>query len=66
MTAEEYKLYVGFSDFTSENGVKVTYSLLDSEHNLEPVSEEIFFGSKGAHILKLPMYTTVLVSLTKL
>ncbi|MBP3322927.1 MAG: hypothetical protein J6M16_01895 [Clostridia bacterium] len=66
LTDITYDLRVDWNGFTAENGVKVTYSLLDSEHNLEPVSEEIFFGSKGAHILKLPMYTTVLVSLTKL
>ena len=66
LTDITYDLRVDWNGFTAENGVKVTYSLLDSEHNLEPVSEEIFFGSRGAHILKLPMYTTVLVSLTKL
>ncbi len=64
---EETKtLRIDWSDFYSENGVKVTYNILDSERNLEPVSEEVFFGKTGAHILQLPMYTTVLVTLSKI
>jgi len=57
---------IDWSDFTSENGIKVTYSIIDDEKDAEVVSEEIFFGDKGAHILKVPMYTTILITLSKL
>lgn len=60
------KLRIDWTGFSSENGVLVTYSLIDREHNAEPVSEETFFGKDGAHILELPVYTSVLVTLKKL
>ena len=58
-------LRIDWSGFASDDGVRVTYHLLDASHNCEAVSEELFFGSTGAHILQLPMYTTVLVTLEK-
>lgn len=63
---ETRELRIDWSDFASENGVKVTYRLIDKEHDGDIVSEETFFGSSGAHILNLPLYTSVLVTLTKL
>ena len=63
---ETRELRIDWSDFASKNGVKVTYRLIDKEHDGDIVSEETFFGSSGAHILKLPLYTSVLVTLTKL
>lgn len=59
-------LRIDWTGFSSENGVLVTYKFLDGEHNVEPVSEEVFFGSKGAHILELALYTSVVVTLKKL
>lgn len=64
--AETKAVRVDWSGFASEGGVRVTYHLLDADHNLDAVSEETFFGTTGAHILRLPMYTTVLTTLTKL
>ena len=37
----------------------------DADHDAQIVSEETFFGADGAHILRLPLYSTVLVTLTK-
>jgi hypothetical protein len=63
---ETKSLRIDWSDFASENGVKVTYRFLDKDNDADVVSEETFFGSTGAHIIKLPLYTSVLVTLTKL
>ena len=57
---------IDWTGFASDDGVRVTYHLLDAQHNLEAVSEETFFGSTGAHMFRLPLYTTVLITLTKL
>lgn len=63
---ETAELRIDWTGFTSDNGIKVTYKILDEDRNADPVSEETFFGRDGAHILKLPMYTSVLVTLEKL
>ena len=62
---ETQTVRVDWSGFASGGGVHVTYHLLDAEHNLDAVSEETFFGADGAHILRLPLYSTVLVTLSK-
>ena len=58
-------LRLDWTGFASENGVEAEYLLLDGSHSLTPVSAETFFGAAGAHILPLPLYTTVLVKLKK-
>ena len=63
---ETLKLRVDWSGFAGEQGVKVTYHLLDGNHNLEPVSEEVFFGQQGAHMLSFPLYSTILITMEKL
>lgn len=55
--------WTGFSD--SEKGVSVEYCVIDKDHSLEAVSGETFFGEKGAHIMPLQLYTTVLVRIRK-
>lgn len=56
---------IRWSGFSSSDGVRVTYTLTDADHDAQIVSEETFFGANGAHILRLPLYSTVLVTLTK-
>ena len=51
--------------FASENGVEAEYRLLDAEHNLDVAIKEVFFGPAEAHVLHLPLYTTVLIRLKK-
>ena len=58
-------LRLDWTGFASEHGVDAEYRILDGTHSLTPVSEETFFGTSGAHILPLPLYTTVLVTLKK-
>ncbi len=64
--AETISLKINWTDFASEKGVRVTYKMIDAEHNAEEVSEEVFFGESGAHIIKFPLYSTILVTLSKL
>jgi len=45
--------------------VTVSYRFLDAENDNAVRSEEVFFGEKGAHIFRLPLYTTILVTLKK-
>ena len=56
---------IRWSGFSSSDGVRVAYTLTDADHDAQIVSEETFFGVDGAHILRLPLYSTVLVTLTK-
>ena len=63
---ERMELRVNWSGFASDGGVRVTYHLLDAENDLDAVSEETFFGCDCAHIFRLPMYSTVLITLTGL
>ena len=63
--AEAKTLRVDWSGFGGGEGVDVEYRILDGEHSLETVSAETFFGASGAHILRLPLYATVLIKLKK-
>ena len=63
---ETLNLKISFSDFINDNGVEVSYSVLDENNDLEVVSEETFFNTSGAHIIKLPIYTTILVKFKKI
>ena len=63
--ADAQTLRLDWTGFAAEQGVDAEYRILDAAHSLTPVSTETFFGSSGAHILPLPLYTTVLVKLKK-
>jgi len=62
---ETVELRLDWTGFASENGVTVSYRFLDAENDNAVRSEEVFFGEKGAHIFRLPLYTTILVTLKK-
>lgn len=55
-----------WSGFSSPQGVEVRYRILDRDHSMETVSEEGFFGERGAHLFRIRPYTTVLAELHKL
>ena len=63
--SEAQTLRIDWKGFASADGVEAEYKILDGEHSLTEVSAETFFGETGAHILPLPLYTTVLVKLKK-
>ena len=63
--ADAQTLRIDWSGFASGSGVTAEYRILDGGHDLAAVSEEVFFGEAGAHILPLPLYTTVLVKLKR-
>ena len=58
---ETVPLTIGWEGFAAEQGVDVEYRFLDASHDMDPVTRETFFGSSGAHIFPLPLYTTILV-----
>ncbi len=63
--SETVDLTIAWEGFASGDGVEAEYLLLDADHDLTAVTKETFFGAAGAHILRLPLYTTVLVKLKK-
>ncbi len=62
---EAAELRLDWTGFASEDGVTVSYRFLDAENDSTIRSEEVFFGEKGAHIFRLPLYTSILVTLKK-
>ena len=56
---------IDWTGFSSGGGVEVAYRILDAEHALETVSEEVFTGERGAHVLRVRPYTVMLVTLKK-
>jgi len=62
---ETAELRLDWTGFASEDGVTVSYRFLDAENDSTIRSEEVFFGEKGAHIFRLPLYTSILVTLKK-
>ncbi len=54
------------SGFAAPNGVKVSYSLLDANHDSELTREEIFTGERFSAILELPLFGVSLVELEAL
>ncbi|MBQ3176975.1 MAG: hypothetical protein IJB52_04090 [Clostridia bacterium] len=62
---ETAELRLDWTGFASEDGVTVSYRFLDAENDSTIRSEEVFFGQKGAHIFRLPLYTSILVTLKK-
>lgn len=59
-------LRLDWSGYASDDGVRVTYHLLDRDHSCEPIFEEIVYANRGTHSFELPMYTTLLITLEKL
>ncbi|MBO5649714.1 MAG: hypothetical protein J6S76_07350, partial [Clostridia bacterium] len=57
---------IDWSGFTSDTGVRVTYQFLDCYHNNDVCTEETFLGTTGAHLFRMPLYTTILITLEKL
>ena len=67
--AEKYKktkLSLRNLDVKAGEKIKAEVLLLDENHNLEPVREEIFTASEAALYLDMPIYTTYLVKFTKM
>ena len=67
--AEKYKktkLSLENIDVKEGEKIKAEILLLDENHNLEPIREEIFTSSEAALYLDMPIYTTYLVKLTKM
>ena len=62
---ETVPLTIGWEGFAAERGVDVEYRFLDASHDMDPVTRETFYGSSGAHIFPLPLYTTILVRMKK-
>ncbi len=56
---------VDMSGFSCENGVKAQYYLIDEEHNLELVKEEMLTGDSFAATVELPLYSSCLIMLEK-
>ncbi len=62
--AERIKIDV--SGFCGENGVRAKYFLLDEEHDLEEVREEIFTGDSFAPVLDFGLNASYLIELEKI
>ena len=56
---------IDISGFTGENGVKVTYRILDNERDNEIFREEYFMGDRVIPRIKIDNYSTVLIGLEK-
>ena len=56
---------ISWTGFSSSDGVEVSYKVLDKEHSLETVSEEVFTGDSGAHIMRIRPYSVLLITLKK-
>jgi hypothetical protein len=52
--------------FSGENGVKSQYYLIDEDHNLDLIKEEVFKGDSFSPILELPVYASYLITLEKI
>ncbi len=59
------RLKLNWNGFAAQSGVDAVYCVLDEEHELDPLSEETFFGASGAHIFSILPYTVMLVKLKK-
>ena len=57
---------VTFQNVENANGVKLEYYLLDADHDAEPVREEIFTATEFSAYLKMPLFSTYLLKITKL
>ena len=67
--AEKYKkTKLNLHNISLKTGekIKAEVLLLDGEHNLEPVREEIFESSDVSLYLDMPIYTSYLVRLSKI
>ena len=62
---EPVRVRLNWKGFFSPDGVEAEYRILDSEHSLDAVSSETFFGENGSHVWNLHPYTVVLAELRK-
>ena len=64
------RLGLDFEDFAAAcgapHGVKLRFFLLDEEHNLETIREEVFFSDSFTSIISLEAYASLLVLLEAL
>ena len=58
------RVRVSFTDLPSNGPVKLEYYLLDKDHDLELVREEIFASANFAVYVDMPVYTTYLLKIT--
>lgn len=63
-TKEEKTVEIDFSGMAND-GAQVEFYLLDEEHDLELVRAETFTAGKFKSIVKLPLWSTVLIKLKK-
>ena len=59
-------LKVEFKNFPVDGAVKVEYYLLDEEHDMTLMREEIFTAKDFGAYLSLPLFTSYLIKLTKI
>ena len=57
---------IDFSGFKHENGVKLTWYLLDNDHDLTLMKEELFGGEAFSTFVKMPLFSSVLITVEKL
>ncbi len=57
---------IDFSGFKHENGVKLTWYILDNEHDLTLMKEELFGGDTFSSYVKMPLFTSLLIKIEKL
>jgi len=64
--AETVELTLTWNGFASPAGVRAVYHLLDASHDMEPILTETVRGSLAEHTFRLPLYTTVMITLEKI
>ena len=60
------EISIDLGGFSSENGVEVSFYLLDNEHDLTLTDSIVYFGNKVILKRNLPNFTSYLVKLKKL
>ena len=63
--APAVQLKIAVEGFSEDTGILAEYYLLDEDHDMELVREEVFTGVKYAPILPLPLHSIYLIKLTK-
>lgn len=62
-SAAPAEVKIDISGFSAENGVHAQYFLLDADHDLSLVREEIFTSDSFSPVLKLNLHASVLIKL---
>ena len=63
--ANDETVTLNMNGFNAENGVKAKYYLIDEEHDLDLVKEEVLSGGSLEVELSMPIYSSYLVMLEK-